>query len=543
VLQFKETSLNYFLEVIFPYDEKTIKFIKGIPGSYYQPQKKSWVVPVEFREEICKVWARASMGGERPNMVQHSFTMDKLASILTDTWPKLFEYQREGILRAVNTRRHFFTDETGLGKTAQAISAIRALGIRTCLVVCPAIVRYEWRTQFGKWWPNHPDIGIIEEGFVRKVTKKVAERRQKAYASPIRVVSYDLLSEVLDAKVEAIIFDEAHYLKSPASQQYQKAVLLTGNNPFCTLFGLSATIIPDRPSDVFGPLNLFYPGRYGRLNSNKKGSFTFNNRYSIATVKNPDYPPTFSGVNRIYAPELKMRLSFVSSRTTKEAVKHLLPPFRTQLLTIPNKQINQEAPNWGWFCEKNLTTKQNWVVDWFRNRVNEGVKRVTIFTHTRAAAEAYFMAITKEIPSWFGCCIHGDMPPDKRVEAIKHFNEAPMAFISATMHSLGIGINGLESSDQVLFAEMYWRPETNIQALGRFYRLSGRNPVTVSFLALENSIDMIVAEKVRQKVEAIGNLQDLGVAENAILTSLGQEKTDEEMFLELQKNFLAGSLE
>lgn len=540
-LTLSPTDRDYILEAKFPYDQKTIDYIRKIPGCSYKPETKSWLVPIELKEKLVRVWGRTTVGPGSSDVVPHSFTMDKLTHILADTWPQLFEYQRQGIFRAVNTRRHFFADETGLGKSAQAVSALRALGHGTCLVVCPAIVRYSWKQQFDKWWPAHPPIGVIEGGLKRKVSKKLAEKREKAYGCPIRIVSYDLLSEVVNDRVESIIFDESHYFKSPASQQTKNAMLLVGKNSGSTLLGLSATLIPDRPVDLFGPLNLFWPGRFGKLNSNKKSSFAFNNRYSVPIVKNPDYPPTFEGVNQVYVEELRERLAFVCSRTTKNAVKHLLPPFTTQLYTIPNDVINPfSLSRWDWFCEKNLTIKRNWVVDWVDSKLSEGAKRVTLFTHTRKAAEAYYEAVMEKFPGLAGFCIHGDMPADKRMDALEHFNKAPMAFISATMHSLGVGINGLESSDQVLFAELYWRPETNIQAVGRFHRLSGRNPVTVSFLVLENSVDAVVAEKVKQKLEAIKSLQDAGVAEDSIISALDNQKTDEEMFLEIQNSLLGG---
>lgn len=55
-------------------------------------------------------------------------------------------------------------DIPGYGKTAQCIEAMRRLGIRRALIVCPSIARWNWEKELARWWTCRPPVYRITTG-------------------------------------------------------------------------------------------------------------------------------------------------------------------------------------------------------------------------------------------------------------------------------------------------------------------------------------------------------------------------------------------
>jgi SNF2 family DNA or RNA helicase len=82
----------------------------------------------------------------------------------------------------VSARRGLLADEPGLGKTAQAIRALKALkdkgeDVFPALVVCPNTLKTNWEREFDKWWP----------GINVQVIKGTPTQRRKAFEDEAEV--------------------------------------------------------------------------------------------------------------------------------------------------------------------------------------------------------------------------------------------------------------------------------------------------------------------------------------------------------------------
>ena len=77
---------------------------------------------------------------------------DPLAGVLKT---KLLPYQARGAIFAACRGRVVLADDMGLGKTVQALAAAEMLrrrkGIERVLVVAPASVKYQWKTEIEKF--------------------------------------------------------------------------------------------------------------------------------------------------------------------------------------------------------------------------------------------------------------------------------------------------------------------------------------------------------------------------------------------------------
>ncbi len=65
------------------------------------------------------------------------------------------DYQRAGVWYiSRNARGVLVGDEMGLGKTLTSLAAVEYMKDSPVLIVCPAVVKYNWRNELMKWLPN-----------------------------------------------------------------------------------------------------------------------------------------------------------------------------------------------------------------------------------------------------------------------------------------------------------------------------------------------------------------------------------------------------
>jgi SNF2 family DNA or RNA helicase len=107
-------------------------------------------------------------------------------------------------------------DDMGLGKTVQALAAAELLrrrkGIERVLVIAPASVKYQWKTEIEKF----TDLPA-------QVIDGLLPRRQAQYASPVffTLTSYELVLKDIrymhELKPDLIILDEAQRIRNWAT--------------------------------------------------------------------------------------------------------------------------------------------------------------------------------------------------------------------------------------------------------------------------------------------------------------------------------------
>jgi hypothetical protein len=221
-------------------------------------------------------------------------------------------------------------------------------------------------------------------------------------------------------------------------------------------------------------------------------SWWFAKRYSIGVHNG--YGWKFDGVNEANIQEFKTKLAKVSSRTTKLDVAHLLPAFDVQRQMLSKSDSK---------CE--------WLEEWVDDLKKQDVTHIAILTHLKETAHE----IADKIPGT--TYIDGEILPDARVKLLAKCKEAPQSIIVGTMHSMGVGID-MTFCQQTAVVELFERPETIIQVLGRFSRLSGKAPSTVTFVLQEGTEDEKKMFTLGKNIEAINQAVKAGDTE----TRLGQ---------------------
>jgi superfamily II DNA or RNA helicase len=452
--------------------------------------------------------------------------------------PRLHPFQQVGVEALKRAPRHRWINnyEMGLGKSPVTIKFLEAINAEKVLIVCPAIVRSHWRDEFARWWSPDLGVGCITAGRSRKMaSKKSTGIRDGSYRSPIQVVSYALLKHVDPEGWQAIVIDELHRCKAPNSQQTEAVRAIVEANPQAAVIGNTGTLMPDTIEDIWAPLDIMWPGRFGVQTKRGSVPYKFAARYQLEekvefrTREGLQVRTKFAGLNPEYKDELAYRLSCISTRVTKAEVAHLLPPFQVRLLKVgSDRQVRfNTLTEWE---SSNGTTKIPDALEWLEN---SQATHVCIATHLRETARA----IAARIPH--AVLVTGDCSPEERNGLLAQAKASPSAVVVCTYHSVGIGID-LTFCAEALIVELFPRPETMLQFLGRFSRLSGKVPSSVDILCFEDTVDQRMAEILMEKVARINEAIPPGVSDVKLSDALGSVRETDEVKLQEQ---LAAAME
>ena len=275
---------------------------KSLPGASYDNKLQMWKVPTSwsaclalrstFKDDLVlgdgiRAWA----GEERANRVDPSNLLRDLEQLPDGEGDEdLFPHQRAGVKFLSTARRALLADEPGLGKTAQAIRALKKIQDDggepfPALIVCPNTLKKNWKREFEKWWP----------GVTVQVIKGTATQRRKQFEekADVYVINWESLrshsrlapygaialarcsacgglnESITETRCEvhqrelnaidfkAVIADEMHRSKDPKSKQSRALWAATGDADI--RFALTGTPIANNVLDMWAILHWISP--------------------------------------------------------------------------------------------------------------------------------------------------------------------------------------------------------------------------------------------------------------------------------------------
>lgn len=276
---------------------------KSLPGSAWSNKEQVWRVPLSwtsclalrstFKEDLeiganLTDWAQDLVNTH----IQPSEALRELEEYEGDE--DLFPHQRAGVAFLAAARRALLADEPGLGKTAQAIRALKHIkgqgeDVFPALIVCPNTLKKNWEREFAKWWPEVTTQVIKGTATQRKKQFEIAKEsnidvfiinweslRTHSRLSPYGSIALTRCSECggLDENIsltrcevharelnevefKAVIADEIHRSKDPKSKQTRALWSATGNAE--TRFALTGTPIANDVVDLWPILHWLSP--------------------------------------------------------------------------------------------------------------------------------------------------------------------------------------------------------------------------------------------------------------------------------------------
>lgn len=396
-----------------------------------------------------------------------------------------YDYQAKGIEFAYAKKYSLNGDKPGLGKTLQALGLAALSGVRRVLVICPAILVFNWKDEIRKF--------LGEDVFDR-----------------FNVISYDSLGKVQTLEgFGLVIADEVHAFKNLEAIRTQRLHALMQKNPPEYFIGLSGTPVKNAVPEFYSLLKLcWYGGGYPEFDMYARSPYGFN--HSFTTKKSLFFGgrhiTKFEGVRNVE--KLKALIKPVYIRRRAEEVLSLPEKVYREVL-ISDKASFDETTREAWenylggknrnlFASNKAVSalaKVKFTADFVRGLLEE-VDRVIVFTdHVQAAREIF-----QSFPVGDSRVIVGETPMGERAETIRAFEAGRVKVLVATISTMSVGVN-LTSCSDTIFNDAPWVPADMLQAESRTMRL-GQRKVCRYYYILASRID----QKIYRTLAAKKNL-------------------------------------
>lgn len=481
--------------------------------------EKQWLAVKTKAGEISIVDQNASLVASRAT--------DANIEILAPEGLSYLPFQRGGISYARSHDNVLFADEMGLGKTIQAIGVCNDdPSINKVLVVCPAYLKLNWRDEILKWFCRTDcAVDIINAGDDYEMKTPI----EKTWFT---IVNYDIIQrfpDLLDSMWDAMIVDEAHYVKNEKTKRGKAVHAVTARR----VFALTGTPMLNRPAELFSLLKLLVPSLF-------PNKYFYQKRYCDG--QDTGWGFEAKGCSNEAELQQKLRASCMVRRLKTEVLKEL-PEKQRQTIKLPTTNeikmvVSEEAEIWKLHEETLEQLKERrkqaqitgndeeWSkageqisdtlkiafqdlakvrveMAWLKvplmiahteQLLESGAEKVIVFWHHKEQAKAFAEKVK-------GICITGDTPMEERHEMMKRFQTDPnVRVIVGTIGAMGTGVT-LTAASLVVFAELDWRPGILMQAEDRAHRIGQLNSVLCQYMLFDKSVDAKMMTSILIKME------------------------------------------
>ena len=384
----------------------------------------------------------------------------------------------------------------GLGKTVETVRYLAANNPKTALIVCPKIIRTQWKDQLGRWG---------------NLKAEIYDGRQNVTPG-IWIVNYDklrnekTLMKFKEFQWEFLILDEAHKIKSRGSQQTQAVK----NIPAAHRVALTGTPILRYVDDLWSILNFLDP----QYACNSYHTFVDYFCEQQQTPWGPKIVGMTKNPNKIAL--LNALLDFISVRNavkvgagkTRETVRLPMAKKQRELYRKEKQLLLDELPenctiangavltirlmqttSWpGLFEPGEHGPKFEWVLEMCKNNPTEKIVVFSVFERTATALKLYL-----EDNGIHASTITGKQKAETNEKSRSTFIEGDSQVLIGTIGAMGQGYDGLqEVSHTLIFVDRDWSPEILKQAEDRLNRMGQKKMVNIYYLECQGSFDQHV---------------------------------------------------
>lgn len=435
---------------------------------------------------------------------RHRPTPDTVSRIPTAA--SLRKYQAEGVATSAAICGVYggvlIADDVGLGKTREGIALAEHLGGRV-MVGTTGATRETWREELTKLGYKPEDIAVLRHA----ATKADQAEWDRAPGARWVISSYD--HRMLDRAYQTafagqgqspnvLLLDEVHRLRGRKALRGRVMEDIAMCTPY--RIGMSGTPMWDRPRDLFEVLRLLFGGLW-------QNQYAFDLAYA-AGFHNDHGGWENKGASNVK--ELKLRLSYYMIRRLKSEVMSELPPLTRQITwldPIPSATVAMKKalmhPDAGMTqaaLEACLEAKLETAVD-----LAEEAGRFLLFTWMRKDAQTLGQMLGKR---GVRCTVITGDQTDKVRAALAADAIRRGIGIVATYDSMGEGVNIQGVASTGILHAFPWEPLKIAQIEGRLHRQGQTGNVHWKYVALRESMDALVINKVVLKLEAQRDLMD-----------------------------------
>jgi SNF2 family DNA or RNA helicase len=443
-------------------------------------------------------------------------------------------YQKQAvkkILRAFQKNKGFLlADETGLGKTIQALEVARLLCDKDkqfVLIICPAFLKPNWQEKI---------MQFCGEPTLRSYTFFIYSYNDLS--------NLDTLKFVMRRKYALAIIDECHYAKDFNSKRTQvvyhdkgvlgvcNKVLSMSATPFKNrvgeiypfLYAIRHKIVKDKTQEMFIKE---YAGEYRELKlgkfRNKKvlthkgvSNRIFELKDGIKEIflrrKKADVLKDLPDAQRIEIPidctdsiikkekKLLGELMTLAGHSDFDADYYLdnYKDFELLLNTVPSFTELVE------FKKQIGLLKMPAILEHLRENVLPEKNKFMLLCYYTETAKKYVDELEKlDVKNIV--LVTGKVNVKKRFEIVKNADQADECVFIATMNSIKEGLDFI-GFDTIFFAETDWSPDLLEQCEGRIHRYGQKEKVFWYYFIMNRGIEKAIYKTLNEKKETIEKL-------------------------------------
>jgi hypothetical protein len=418
---------------------------------------------------------------------------------------ELLPYQLDGIAFAAGAGRAVLADDMGLGKTIQGIGVAELLArladIQRVLVVCPASLKSQWRSEIHRFCDRSCQVVLGN-----------SEERVDQYASDtfFTICNYEQVlrdhATIERVNWDLIILDEGQRIKNWESKTSRLITDL--KSPFALV--LSGTPLENRLEELYTVVGFIDDRRLGP-------AYRFFHRHRV--VDDRGRVEGYRNLN-----ELRENLKPVLLRRTRGNVMQELPERTTEIVRIPPTQeqhgISEEyAKRAGQIAAKKYLTEMDllriqkfllmarmacnstFLVNKVEPSYSSKLDRLAELLDQLAAESDRKLVLFSEWTTMLGLIepimdrvgiqyvrLDGKVPQKKRQELVHRFQNDPdcRAIIMSNAGSTGLN---LQAANTVINVDLPWNPAVLEQRIARAHRMGQEQPVQVYLLVTEDTIE------------------------------------------------------
>jgi SNF2 family DNA or RNA helicase len=418
---------------------------------------------------------------------------------------ELLPYQLEGVAFAAAVGRAVLADDMGLGKTIQGVGAAEILareaGISKVLVVCPASVKSQWRSEVRRF--SDRSVQLVIGG---------AAQRAKQYDNDcfFTVCNYEqVLRDIMAVertRWDLIILDEGQRIKN--WQAKTSRVIKGLKSPFALV--LTGTPLENRLDELYSIVQFVDDRRL-------PPAFRFFHRHRVVDEKG--HVLGYKNLDR-----LRENLRPVLRRRTRESVLQQLPPRTTEIVRIPPTDEQFElhaahmrivaqivaksyitemdllrlqkallmarmAANSTFLVEKKGTgysSKLEYLGEMFDNLAAEPSRKTLLFSEWTTMLNLIEPMLQDRKLDYVR--LDGKVPQKERQELVHRFQNDPKCRLFITTNAGSTGLN-LQAANTVINVDLPWNPAILEQRIGRAHRMGQKQPVQIYVLITEETIE------------------------------------------------------
>lgn len=418
---------------------------------------------------------------------------------------ELLPYQLDGIAFAVGAGRAVLADDMGLGKTIQGIGVAellaRQVDIRRVLIVCPASVKSQWRSEILKF--SHRSCQIV----LGTAKERVSQYEGDTFFT---ICNYEQIRRdhptIERLAWDLIILDEGQRIKNWESKTSR--LIKTLRSKFALV--LSGTPLENRLEELYTVVSFIDDRRLGPV-------YRFFHRHRVV-----DDGGRLLGYKNLG--QLRESLAPILLRRTRQSVMQQLPERTTEVVRIaPTEEQKLMSDEYvakaamiaakKYISEMDLLRLQKYLlmarlaanstqlVDKEKPGYSSKLERIRELLEQLAAESDRKILIFSEWTKMLDLIephlretglefvrLDGSLPQRKRQEVIHRFQTDPGCRAIILSNAGATGLN-LQAGNTVINVDLPWNPAVLEQRIGRAHRMGQKRPVQVYVLVTEATIE------------------------------------------------------